>query len=138
MNRIARTAVLALVVVSAGCYRATINTGLQPNGTMIKQPWAMSFVAGLIPPPEVETATKCPDGVAKVETYHSFMNGLVAALTASIITPITIEVSCASKRTSDAGGSTINVAEGQSVRDAITSAMHLAERTGEAVFVAFQ
>ncbi|MGH7466761.1 MAG: Bor/Iss family lipoprotein [Longimicrobiales bacterium] len=47
----------------------------------IKQPWAMSFIYGLVPPKTMETAQQCPDGVAKVDTQLSFLNGLVAALT---------------------------------------------------------
>lgn len=55
----------------------------------------MSFVAGLIPPPVVQTASACPNGVAKVETQHSFLNSLVAIVTFSIITPMQITVTCA-------------------------------------------
>lgn len=137
MKRTVTTLVLGIAMLGSACYRATIETGLQPNGTMIQQKWAMSFVSGLVPPPTVETASKCPDGVAKVETYHSFLNSLVAAVTWGIVTPMTIEVSCAAKRTSDAGGSTLNVADGQSVRAAVGIAAEQAVRTGEAVYLTF-
>jgi Bor protein len=53
-------------------------------------------VFGLVPPSTVETAAKCPNGVAKVETQLSFLNQLVSVLTLSIYTPMTIEVTCAS------------------------------------------
>ena len=37
----------------------------------------------------------CTDGVSKVETQHSFLNGLVGGLTLGIYTPIDITVTCA-------------------------------------------
>ena len=51
-------------------------TGRPLGTTTIEQPRALSFVYGLVPPPTVETASKCPSGVAQVETMHSFLNGL--------------------------------------------------------------
>ena len=88
-------AVVFSAVVLSGCFIATIETGLPPSDTKIVNGWAACFVYGLIPPKIVETASKCPSGVAKVVTKHSFLNGVVAALTFSIFTPITIEVTCA-------------------------------------------
>ncbi|MGD2068877.1 MAG: Bor family protein [Gemmatimonadota bacterium] len=88
-------AVLAVVLFSSGCYHATIVTG-QPEGTQtISNAWASGFIAGLIPPSTVETASQCPNGVARVETQHSFLNLLVQGLTFSIYAPMTIEVTCA-------------------------------------------
>ena len=96
---------LFVVVLSAfvlsGCYVATIETGLPASDTKIVNNWASCFVYGLVPPETVQTASKCPSGVAKVVTKHSFLNGLVAGLTLSIYTPMTIEVTCA--RASDMG-----------------------------------
>jgi hypothetical protein len=98
MRRFASFTVLALVVASAGCYHAVIDTGLTPGKTVIDQPWAMSFVAGLVPPPVVMTASQCPSGVSKVVTEHSFLNALVGAITFEIITPMHINVTCAAGR----------------------------------------
>jgi len=98
MRRFASLAVLALVVTSAGCWHATIDTGLTPSSEVIEQPWAMSFIYGLVPPPVVMTAAKCPSGVSKVETQHSFLNGLVAAITFQLVTPMDIKVTCAAGR----------------------------------------
>ena len=49
-----------------------------------------------MPPATVETAQKCPSGVAKVESRHSFLNMLVGFLTYYFYTPMEITVSCAS------------------------------------------
>ena len=81
----------------AGCYHATIDTGLAPGAKTIKKPWAHCFVFGLVPPSVVEAQNECENGVARVETQHSFLNGLVGILTYAIYTPMTITVTCAAK-----------------------------------------
>lgn len=43
----------------------------------------------------METAARCPSGVARIETQISFLNGLVSILTLSIYTPMDIVVTCA-------------------------------------------
>ena len=43
----------------------------------------------------METASRCPDGVAKVETQRSFLNQVVEILTLGIYTPMEIRVTCA-------------------------------------------
>ena len=63
-----RTLALLALTATVGCYHATVDTGLAPSGQTIAKPWANSFVYGLVPPPVVETTSKCPNGVAKVET----------------------------------------------------------------------
>ncbi len=98
MRKLTSLAALALALTGTGCWHAVIDTGLPPSGQTIERPWAMSFAYGLVPPPIVETAAQCPGGVSKVETQHSFLNGLVAAITFEIVTPIDIRVTCAGGR----------------------------------------
>ena len=86
---------LALVLLLSGCYHATVNTGIAPGTRTIEEPWAKSFVYGLVPPDAVDAMAECgSDGVARVETRISFLNGLVSALTLSIFTPMEITVTC--------------------------------------------
>lgn len=90
--------VVGLLVVflsTVSCYHATIETAATPSTVVIEKPFASSWIYGLVPPKTVETAAKCPGGVAKVETQQSFVNGLVAILTIGIYTPMTIRVTCA-------------------------------------------
>lgn len=96
MKRVSSVVAVALVVALAGCYHAIIDTGRTPSGQTIDQPWAMSFVGGLIPPPVVETMSQCPNGVARVETQHSVLNVIVGGITSGIVTPMHITVHCAS------------------------------------------
>lgn len=91
-----RRLVLVLsVLLLSGCFHAQVTTGATPSAQTIEKPWAMSFIYGLVPPPVTETAAQCPKGVAKVETRISFLNGVVAALTFSLVTPMEIKVTCA-------------------------------------------
>jgi hypothetical protein len=93
-----RPLLLALVAAFvAGCYHVTVVTAAAPSNTVIDKPWQMSFVYGLAPPPELNVTEQCPNGVAKVETQQSFLNGLVAALSSGIVTPIQTTVTCASR-----------------------------------------
>jgi hypothetical protein len=65
----------------------------------IEKPWANGWIYGLVPPSPVETAQKCPNGVAKIDTQLSFANQLVDFLTLGIYTPMDIRVTCAQART---------------------------------------
>ena len=95
MNR--RLAAIALLSITlTGCYRVTVETGAPLGPTQIERPWQMSFAAGLVPPPEINTADECPAGVARVVTQRSFLNQLASAITSSIITPLDVRVVCAS------------------------------------------
>jgi hypothetical protein len=82
-------------VLCAGCYHATVETGAAPATEVIHQSFASSWIYGLVPPKTVETESRCPKGVAKVETQHSFVNQLVGFLTLGIYTPMEIRVTCA-------------------------------------------
>ncbi len=86
---------LFALVAATGCYHATIETGRPLSPQTVEKPWAHGFIGGLVPPTTVETASKCPNGVARVETKHSFPNMLASFLTGGIYTPISIKATCA-------------------------------------------
>jgi len=91
-----RRCLAALVALClTGCYHASVETGRAPGGQRIEQGWAGSYFGGLIGPSTVEARSACPHGVSRVETKHSFLNGLVGGLTLAIYTPMSIEVTCA-------------------------------------------
>ena len=100
-----------IALSSVGCYHTRVETGLTPGTQSWEREWAPSFVYGLVPPPTVEAGAECPNGVAVVETKISFLNGLVSALTLSIFTPMTIEVTCAAGDMASAEGA-VEVAAG--------------------------
>jgi len=95
--------VLAAALFLSGCYHATVVTDATPSNQTIENPWAHSFIAGLIPPSTVETAQQCPNGVARVETRLSFLNMVATALTFNLYSPMSIEVTCATGGSADAG-----------------------------------
>ena len=89
-------AICAAVVVTSGCYHITVVTGVPESSTRITEPFQMSFVAGLVPPPEIQADQEgCTDGVAKVHVWHSFVNLLVGGISGSLVTPISVTVTCA-------------------------------------------
>jgi hypothetical protein len=140
MRNLARAAIAVAVVAFSGCYHATVETGRPESGQKILRPWAHGFVGGLVPPETVETASQCPNGVARVETYHTFLNMLAQWLTFGIYSPMTIEVTCASGGTAMAPDATIEVARTATLQekaDAVRSAATLSAMTGAPVFVRF-
>ncbi len=86
----------ALVMGLSGCYHVTVITGAPAATSTIDKQWQNSFVLGLVPPPELDSKATCGQGVAKVETERSFLNGLVGALTWNIYTPMHATITCAS------------------------------------------
>ncbi|MGZ6098986.1 MAG: Bor family protein [Myxococcaceae bacterium] len=89
-----RLAVVCCFVL-VGCYHANIETGRAAGSQRIEKEWASGFLWGLVPPDPISAQETCTDGVSKVETQHSFLNGLVGGLTFGIYTPIDITVTCA-------------------------------------------
>jgi hypothetical protein len=134
---------LLLVLMSlllVGCYAATVETGLPASNTVIKQPWASCWIYGLVPPKTVDTAAKCPNGVARVETQLSFLNQLVGLLTFGIYTPMQIVVTCAESATMGELGVDVDFviassAMREDVRAAFADAADLAVTTRRPVFV---
>jgi hypothetical protein len=95
-----RTKSFALVLGAAmltGCYHVTVISGTSPSPTVVDKPWQHSFIYGIVPPPEINVKEQCPNGVQKVETEASFLNGLVAVITSSIYTPIHARITCAAR-----------------------------------------
>ena len=91
MKQICYILLFASTLMVAGCYHASVTTGRTPSAQVIDQPWALSFVYGLVPPSTVDAASQCSDGVAMVETELSFLNQVVSALTFGIVTPMHIK-----------------------------------------------
>jgi hypothetical protein len=136
---------LLLAVAVTGCYRATVDTGRTPSGQVIQNQWAHSFIGGLVPPSTVETAGRCPTGVARVETQLSFLNLIANAVTFGLYSPMTITVQCA------AAGSALNTgavdadrlialpegADRAELQNALNDAVKRARADNEPVFVTF-
>src|SRR5256885_17211108 len=91
-------ALIAAALLSSACYHVTVVTGATPAAQTIDKPWQNSFVLGLVPPEELSAKPGCAQGVAKVETERSFLNGLVGAITSSIYTPMHVTITCSSGR----------------------------------------
>jgi len=96
-TRLSRLCVLAATAaVFSGCYHYTVISGAPAASTKIDIPWQKSWIFGIVPPDTIKSQTTCPQGIASFETKHSFLNGLVAAITYRVFTPIRPTVTCAS------------------------------------------
>ena len=134
-------ALLGAVVALSGCYNATIETGLPPGNQTLEKAWASGWVFGLVPPSTVETASRCPNGVARVETKLSFLNMLVSIITFSIYTPMHIQVTCASTSVEEAERSQLMIKDGADLEEkqrAIRDAAELSAREGQPVLIKFE
>jgi hypothetical protein len=87
---------LFIPLTLSGCYHAQITTGLDASNEVYQQAWATSFIGGLVPPDIVNAEEQCSNGVAKVETRHSFLNMIAQMITFSLYSPMEITVTCAS------------------------------------------
>lgn len=117
-------------IVLPGCYHAVVDTGLAPGTQVIDKQWAHGFLYGLVPPSTVETAAKCPHGVARVETQQSFVNGLARLLTFGIYTPMQITVTCAATGAMADGTQRVSSPD---FEVALAQAIQLSARSGAAV-----
>ena len=132
---------VALLTGAVGCYHANVDTGLASAGSA-KKIWAHTWIYGLVPPSTVVARDMCPDGVAKVETQLTFVNGLVGALTFGIYTPMEIAVTCAT-RTGAAADSAQHVsvasdATHAEIMAAFQSASDHAVTDGQHAYVVFE
>lgn len=93
---------LAAALLLGGCYHVTVETGAAPSTYTVEESFASGWVFGLVAPSTVKTASTCKSGVAKVETWHSFVNMLVQGITFGIYTPMSIKVTCAQAGTRNA------------------------------------
>jgi hypothetical protein len=103
--RLKSIAMLAGAFLLTGCYHIQVISGRTPSATLVERPWQHSFVAGLVPPPELNVKDQCTNGVAKVETLMSPAN-VGASLLVSVVTlgfggwiwtPLSAKVTCASR-----------------------------------------
>lgn len=128
----------AALIPLVACYHATIETGLTPSTVVLEQSFASSWIYGLVPPKTVSTTSRCPGGVAKVETQHTFLNQLVGFLTLGIYTPMYIRVTCAQAGATSTTTLTVPAsADETAVREAFGNAADFAAREDRPVMVHF-
>lgn len=126
-----------LGVVLTACYHQTVNTAPAPAGArVIDRPWQMSFVAGLVAPPEIDARAECGGPVARVQTQHSFLNSLVGLVTFGIVTPMRVIITCAGATSGIDQNQVIEAGDtAESRAAALHEAVRLSRQTGSAVFV---
>lgn len=132
---------LAFPFFLSGCYHAQVMTGAPASNEVYTKAWASSFIAGLIPPAVVNADDYCSNGVAKVETRHSFLNMLAQMVTFSIYSPMEITVTCASASSDiPSNSATMELAADASsaeIKRAYSQAALLSSATEEPVYLSF-
>lgn len=83
-----------MLLVSAGCFRTTVTTGIPGAGQRHTEAWVPSYFMGLVPPPMTFGAKSCPEGVVSMTVRHSPGNVLVTLVTAGIYSPVEVQVTC--------------------------------------------
>jgi hypothetical protein len=126
-----------MFALTAGCYKATIETGLPASTTIVENEWASSWIGGLVPPATVNVASQCPNGVSQVQTQHSFLNMLAHLVTFGIYSPMTITVTCAASGSASAGGAIEAGATLAERTAAFNAAIERSAETGKPVLVQF-
>jgi hypothetical protein len=141
MRRLVKAVVVASAVALSACYHAAVETGRTAGSTTVTKPFQPGWLWGLVPPPVLNVASQCPTGAARVETVHSFLEGLVGAITFGIFTPMTLQAACATGGSSMLPGErVIDVANGSGAAGteaAFAEAARRATESGEAVYVRF-
>ena len=89
-------AVLALLLPLGGCFRHTLDVGAgAPRGEVVYDHWQHFWIGGLVGDTREDVEALCPSGDATIEARQSFLNALVAGLTAGIYMPTTLKIRCA-------------------------------------------
>lgn len=132
---------IALPLLFTGCYHAQVSTGLPASNDVYQKAWATSFIAGLIPPSVVNAEQHCTNGVARVETRHSFLNMLATLITFNLFSPMEITVTCASSSADNYSGENILELAKNSAREDVVNtfseAAELSASTEKTVYVSF-
>ena len=91
-----------LILALAGCYEHTFTVGAgAPHGPVVSDHWENFWLGGLVGHHRYDIEEICPSGNATIEGYQSFLNGLVAGLTAGIYTPTTLMIRCQTGQRAD-------------------------------------
>ncbi|MBX2812614.1 MAG: Bor family protein [Myxococcales bacterium] len=96
---------LTTILGTYACYNHSyVNPSLAPETNASYSQWHSHWFFGLISTTaDVELTTVCPQGVARIDNVHTFVNGLIGALIGVVYAPTTVKVYCSS------GGSAHNV-----------------------------
>lgn len=82
-------------VCATSCWKHTFTVGAGAvDGQQVYKKWHHHFLFGLIGDTNVEVEKVCSSGNATIKDQHSFLNGLIQAVTFGIYGPTTVKVYC--------------------------------------------
>lgn len=131
---------LTFALLATGCFQTRVATEKEPSNQVIERAWVGGFINGLVmtSAANVDAAQRCENGVAMVETVHTFPNMLVTGITFGLYSPMKITVTCAAGSSMsglmDAPEVTLpNDATDTEMQHAISNAAHKSAKTEEPV-----
>ena len=96
MKRLGRAALVAALLASAGCYKATFIRDPDAVKGAEHDRWLDFWLWGLVNEHDIDVKQFCPDGrVAQVVTGGNFGTGIVSLVTIGIYSPRKVYVTCA-------------------------------------------
>jgi hypothetical protein len=95
MRRTAVGILLLTACVFSGCFKHSVRDERKKPGTGVTDEWKPYLVLGLVPMGKQTLTSQCPSGIALYEVKHSFLNGLLGAVTLNLFTPMTVSFACA-------------------------------------------
>jgi hypothetical protein len=87
---------LALTVALSGCFNLKYYDSTVPGPGQTHKVWVHSFIGGLVSVGEMDFRGECPTGVYKMNSNHTFVDLLLAGITAGIYTPMNVVYTCGS------------------------------------------
>ena len=98
MRKLIVPSLLTFALLASGCFQTRITTEKTPSSQVIERGWVTGFINGLVMTggATVDGAQQCSNGVAVVETVHTFPNMLATGITFGIYSPMKVSVTCAS------------------------------------------
>ncbi len=89
------TVVVLAALLLSGCYKATVNIGGGGSPGVEHRVKAHTLIAGLISLNEIDGQSVCGDkGVWSTSSRHNVIDMILASLTGSIYSPVTVVVTC--------------------------------------------
>lgn len=96
MRKALTAALLLSAFATSGCYHTRV---VNENATAgeTTEVSGRYVLYGIVPigNNDIDVDDECPNGLASVESEHTFIDGLIGTVTLGIYTPITIRYTCA-------------------------------------------
>lgn len=95
MTRLRAVLAMATLTAFAGCYNVTYVAKTRTPAAAMYEEDMKFFLFGVVGEHDIQTAQRCPSGLAKVHTKQTAVDVLLSIVTIGIYTPRTAQITCA-------------------------------------------